>query len=106
MPKFGKVSTQNLSTCHGALQRLANEVIKYVDHSITCGHRGQAEQDKAVAAGNSTVKWPNGKHNKTPSEAIDVAPYPINWDDAEAFTLVAGVYFGVAAMRESRSGWE
>ena len=98
MYSFGKTSSANLATCHADIQRLANEVIKHVDHSITCGHRGKADQDKAVAQGNSTVKWPNGKHNKMPSEAIDVAPYPLNWNDAEAFTLLAGVYFGIAKM--------
>ena len=98
MSIFGKVSTANLATCHPDLQRLANEVIKHFDHSITCGHRNKKDQDKAVAEGNSKVEWPNGKHNKIPSEAIDVAPYPLNWNDAEAFTLLAGVYLGVAAM--------
>jgi hypothetical protein len=98
MPKFGESSLKNLSTCHPNLQRLANEVIKYVDHTITCGHRGQAEQDKAFAEGKSKLKWPNGEHNKLPSMAIDIAPYPIDWNDAEAFTLLAGVYYGVACM--------
>lgn len=98
MPTFGKTSIANLATCHPDLQRLANEVIKHVDHSITCGHRGQADQDKAFSEGKSKLKFPNGEHNKLPSNAIDVAPYPLNWNDAEAFTLLAGVYFGVAAM--------
>lgn len=98
MPSFGKVSKENLATCHADLQRLSNEVIKHVDHSVTCGHRGKADQDKAVAEGNSKVKWPDGKHNSLPSDAIDVAPYPLNWNDAESFTLLSGVYFGVAAM--------
>jgi len=98
MSIFGKVSTSNLATCHPDLQRLANEVIKYFDHSVICGHRNKKDQDKAVADGNSTIEWPKGKHNKFPSEAIDVSPYPINWKDEEAFSLLAGVYLGVAAM--------
>ena len=96
MPVFGKVSKANLASCHPDLQRLANEVIKYVDHSITCGHRGQDEQHKAFVEGKSKLDWPKGEHNKLPSMALDFAPYPINWNDAEAFTLLAGVYFGVA----------
>ena len=98
MPTFGKTSTANLATCHTDLQRLANEVIKHVDHSVTCGHRGQVDQDKAFAEGKSKLEFPKGEHNKLPSNAIDVAPYPLNWNDAEAFTLLAGVYFGVAKM--------
>lgn len=98
MPTFGKVSADNLATCHPDLQRLMNEVIKHADCSITCGHRGQAAQDKAVAEGKSKLKWPNGQHNKLPSRAVDVAPYPLNWNDTESFTLLAGVIYGVACM--------
>lgn len=98
MPTFGKTSQANLATCHPDLQRLANEVIKHVDHSITCGHRGQVEQHRAFVEGKSKLDWPKGEHNKLPSNAIDVAPYPLDWNDAEAFTLLAGIYYGVAAM--------
>ncbi|MBV5327112.1 MAG: M15 family metallopeptidase [Chlorobium sp.] len=98
MPSFGKISKEKLATCHPDLQRLMNEAIKYVDFSVTCGYRGQAEQDAAFAAGNSKLKYPQGKHNKTPSEAVDVAPYPLNWNDAEAFTLLSGFILGVACM--------
>lgn len=98
MPTFGKQSAERLATCHPDLQRLMNEAIKYVDFSITCGHRGQAEQDKAFEDGASKLKWPNGQHNKLPSRAVDVAPYPLNWNDAEAFTLLSGVILGVACM--------
>lgn len=96
MPSFGKTSAANLATCHPDLQRLMNEVIKHVDCSITCGHRGQVAQDKAFAEGKSKLKYPNGEHNKVPSNAVDVAPYPLNWNDAEAFTLLAGVIYGIA----------
>lgn len=96
MPKFGKTSLANLATCHPDLQRLMHEVIKYVDFSITCGYRGEAEQNAAFKAGNSKLKFPNGEHNKMPSRAVDFAPYPLNWKDAESFTLLAGVIYGVA----------
>jgi hypothetical protein len=98
MPKFGTSSLTQRATLHPDLKRLVDEVIKHVDFSITCGYRNQADQDAAVAKGLSQVKFPNGKHNTLPSKAMDVAPYPINWNDAEAFTLLAGVFFGVAAV--------
>jgi peptidoglycan L-alanyl-D-glutamate endopeptidase CwlK len=96
MTSFGKESTNHLNTLHPDLQRLMKEAIKYVDFSITCGHRGQADQDKAFAEGKSKVKWPNGKHNTSPSKAVDVAPYPIRWQDHEGFTLLAGILYGIA----------
>lgn len=60
-------------------------VVKRFDITVLCGHRGEAEQNAAYAAGNSKLKWPNSKHNKTPSEAVDIVPYPINWEDTSRF---------------------
>jgi len=96
MPTFGKTSAEKLATCHPNLQRVLNEAIKYVDFSVTCGHRGEIEQNKAFAEGKSKLKWPHGEHNKQPSCAVDVAPVPLNWNDAESFTLLAGVIYGIA----------
>ena len=100
MPSFGIKSKANLSGCHPDLQRLMNEAIKHVDFSVTCGHRGQADQEKAFSEGNTTVHWPNSKHNSLPSTAVDVAPYVngIMWDDYEGFTLLAGIIKGISIM--------
>ena len=98
MPSFGKASQERLNTCHPDIQRLMNEAIKYVDFSITCGYRNQTDQDAAFAAGNSKLKYPNGEHNKNPSRAVDVSPYPTNWNDSEAFTLLSGYILGIASM--------
>lgn len=98
MPKFGKRSKNNLATCHQEIQRLFNEVIKYYDCSVICGHRGKEEQDKAYNEGSSKVKWPNSKHNKIQSIAADVPPYPIDWKDTRRFYMFVGIVRGVAAM--------
>ena len=74
MPLFSQTSKARLSTAHPDLQRLFNEVVKHWDCTIVCGHRGKEEQDKAFAEGKSKVKWPNGRHNKLPSLAVDVMP--------------------------------
>lgn len=81
MPKFSKISLERLGTCHPDLQRLFNEVIKTHDCIILEGHRGKEAQDKAYAEGHSKLKWPNGNHNKLPSLAVDVMPYPVDWKD-------------------------
>jgi len=96
---FGINSKKHLETLHPKLQEVLLEAIKYVDFSITCGFRNKAEQDKAVANGNSKTPWPTSKHNTTPSLAVDVAPYPLNWNDREAFTLLSGVIYGIACMK-------
>jgi len=102
MPNFGKASKAKLATCHPDIQRLLNEAIKHVDFSVTCGHRAKEEQDTAFNNGNSTVAWPNSKHNSFPSKAADVAPYVngIKWDDLEGFTLLAGIIKGISVMME------
>jgi peptidoglycan LD-endopeptidase CwlK len=81
MPSFSHKSADRLFTCDRQIQKLFNAVIVHRDCSILEGHRGQIDQDNFFALGKSKVKWPDGKHNSMPSEAIDAAPYPIppNW---------------------------
>ena len=90
VPKFGKKSIERLESCHWDLQVLFNAVIKEVDCSVICGHRNKEDQDKAVALGHSKAPFPKGKHNSFPSYAVDVAPYPIDWDDTIRFYYFAG----------------
>lgn len=47
------------------------------DITVLQGHRDQVEQDAAFASGRSKLKWPNGNHNKFPSLAVDIQPYPL-----------------------------
>lgn len=96
MPSFSGPSKKRLSTCDKKLQTLFNEVVKHFDCSVLCGHRGEEEQNKAYKAGNSQKQFPHGKHNKLPSNAVDVAPYPIDWDDRERFQYFAGFVLGTA----------
>lgn len=85
MPKFGKKSLDKLADCHEDLQRLANELIKEMDVTVLCGYRGKEEQDQAFIDGNSKLRWPNSKHNKKPSLAVDLAPYPVDFKDLKRF---------------------
>ena len=96
MAKFGSRSKANLNSCHSDLQKVFNEVIKKVDCSVLCGHRGKEDQNKAFDEGRSKVKYPNGRHNADPSYAVDVTPYPVDWKDRERQTLFAGYVIGVA----------
>lgn len=105
MPKFGKASTEELATAHPALQSLFNEVIKHYDCSVLEGHRNKARQDAAVKSGASKTPWPRGKHNQVPSLAVDVAPYPIDWNDLKRFYHFAGFVKGVALGLGLRIRW-
>ena len=85
MYKFGKRSLKNLSQAHPDLQILFHEVIKHMDISVICGYRGEKEQNEAFRNGNSMLKYPNSKHNKLPSLAVDAVPYPIDWNNIGRF---------------------
>ena len=105
MPRFGKTSKRRLATCEDKLQNLFKEVVKHFDCSVLVGYRGRNEQDTAVERGHSKVKWPNGKHNKKPSVAVDVAPYPIDWDDRERFIYFGGFVKGCAFRMDIPLRW-
>jgi len=69
--------------------------IEVMDIKILDGNRDQERQDEAFESGHSKKKFPGSKHNKKPSPALDAAPYPIDWEDRERFTFMAGVIIGI-----------
>ena len=95
MPYFSKRSKSRLSSCDERLQEVFNEVIKHVDCSILEGHRSKERQNKLYDEGRTKVKYPNGRHNSSPSKAVDVTPYPVDWEDRERQTLFAGFVIGI-----------
>tara|TARA_R100001530_G_scaffold60804_1_gene43904 strand:+ start:82 stop:477 length:396 start_codon:yes stop_codon:yes gene_type:complete len=96
MPKFGKRSQERLNTCDEDLIALFKEVVKYFDCSVLEGHRGKEKQNKYFNEGKSKLKYPKGRHNRKPSNAVDVVPYPVDWNDREQMTYFAGFVKGVA----------
>ena len=105
MPYFGKKSKERLNTCDSNLQKVFNEVIKHVDCSVLEGHRGKDRQNKLYEEGKTKVKYPNGRHNRQPSSAVDVTPYPVDWKDRERQTLFAGFVIGVASQMGINLRW-
>ena len=102
MPRFGKRSKKRLATCDVKLQKLFEEVVKHFDCTIIQGHRGEKEQNQAYDAGRSKLRFPNGKHNASPSRAVDVAPYPVDWEDRDRFHYFAGFVMGMATKLERK----
>ena len=105
MPKFGRKSKERLNTCDSNLQKVFNEVIKHVDCSVLEGHREKDRQNKLFEEGKTKVKYPNGRHNRQPSSAVDVTPYPVDWEDRERQTLFAGFVIGVASQMGIKLRW-
>ena len=73
-----------------------NRALKEFDFSVVCGFRNEESQNYAYDNGFSKKRWPNSKHNVSPSIAVDVAPYPINWKDAVAFCQLAKIIKRIA----------
>ena len=97
MPRFGSRSRKKFETFDEDLQALFSEVIKYFDCTVIQGHRGKEEQNKYFDEGKSKVKYPNGRHNASPSNAVDVVPYPIDWEDTDRMYYFSGFVKGIAA---------
>ena len=98
MNHFSESSKRKLDTCHSDLRKLFEHVILDYDCTIICGHRTEEEQNRVYAEGKSQKKWPNSKHNTSPSLAIDVAPYErnhVDWGKLQSAEF-AGYVKGVA----------
>lgn len=78
---FSESSRKQLETCDPRLQDLFNAVSLHYNCTITQGQRGEEEQNKYFAQGLSKVKFPDSKHNKQPSQAVDAGPFPIRYPD-------------------------
>lgn len=105
MPLFSTRSNDMLDTCDPNLQAVFRTVIRWRDCTVLEGHRGAEAQNEAFRTGHSTKQWPDGLHNREPSDAVDVAPYPIDWNDRDGFYHFGGFVLGVAAMLDIRLRW-
>lgn len=105
MPTLSKTSKARLATCDIRLQKIVEEAIKITDFSVLCGHRGKEEQDLAYARGFSKVKYPNSKHNGLPSKAVDLAPWPINWNNIDRFIKLADIILKIAKQKKIKIRW-
>lgn len=106
MAKFGQQSLKNLYDVHPSIVEVLNEVVKYFDFSILEGLRSYDRQKELYRSGASQTL--NSKHLRQPdgySHAIDVAPYPIDWEDTQRFAYLAGLIMGVAESRDIKLIW-
>lgn len=107
---LGAGSLAQLGTCHPDLQRLIKDAAAGVaagdlaytgitDMTVSCGWRGKKDQEAAFAAGTSKVHWPDGTHNRSPSDAADVEPYPEKWSDPVKLAVLHAYIVGLARQR-------
>ena len=106
MPKFSAASLAHLETAHPDLQRIFYHVIRSFDCVVLEGVRSLAQQEENVRKGVS--KTLESKHLRQPdgyAHAVDVTPYPINWNDRDRMYYFAGHVKGVAEALGIRLRW-
>jgi len=108
MNKYSETSKERLSTCCPELQIVFNEAIKIFDITIAEGHRDKERQNKLFAQGLSKLEFPNGKHNKIPSDAVDAYPYVKNKGVsycANECSYLAGIIIAIGASKGYKIRW-
>ena len=105
IPRYSKTSKQRLATCHPALQDIFNDVIRYFDCTIICGHRGKEAQNAAYAKKKSKVVYPDSKHNYEVAMAVDACPYPVDWGDTDRMYFFGGFVIAHARIKGIPIRW-
>ena len=101
MPKFGKRSQKRLKGVDTKLVNVLNQAIKHFDFTVIEGVRSLETQKKYVARGAS--KTLKSKH--IDGKAVDIAPYPVDYDDEERFVYLGGFILGVASQLGIKLRW-
>lgn len=106
---FSKASLDRLHTCDIHLQELMATALKLspMDITILQGYRSLEEQRELFREGKTKINGVEqlSNHNHTPSLAVDIAPWPIDWHDMERFRFLGGIILGVAGCRGLRVRW-
>ncbi len=92
MYKFGKRSRERLKGVDAKLVNVLNELIKMMDVTVIEGLRSAERQKELLAKGATKVKY--SKHME--GKAVDIAPYPIDWDNRDGFYYMGGMVRGIA----------
>ena len=101
MPRFGKRSKQRLKGVKPELVNVLNELVKIMDVTIIEGLRTEARQMELLAQGKSKTKY--SKHLE--GKAVDLAPYPIDWEDRDRFHYMGGMIRGIAKQLNVSVRW-
>jgi peptidoglycan L-alanyl-D-glutamate endopeptidase CwlK len=107
---FSRRSKRNLLGIDPALSRVMYKAIDLgvMDFTVICGLRTQAEQDRLYAQGRTepgpVVTWTRDSKHIT-GHAVDIVPYPLDWEDHHAFYELAGLIKAAAAVEGVEIKW-
>lgn len=104
MYQYSKSSKLKLLQAQQGLQLIAFELIQIMDVTIIETSRTVRRQTELVEAGKSRTM--QSKHLIKPySYAMDIAPYPIDWEDVRAFYFMAGAVKTIADKAKIKIRW-
>jgi len=101
MPRFGKRSKERLKGVDTKLVNVLNELIKIMDVTIIEGLRSEERQEKLLKEGKTKTRF--SKHIQ--GKAVDLAPYPIDWEDRDRFHYMGGMIRGIAKQLNVNVRW-
>ncbi|MGB5850230.1 MAG: M15 family metallopeptidase [Ignavibacteriaceae bacterium] len=112
MYQYSKSSLKKLESTHPDLQHLFKQVIKVIDCTIIYGLRTLEQQKDLYAQGRTRpgriVTNLDGIIKRSKHQdglAVDVVPYPIDWENRERFVYFAGVVKGIAGTMNIKIRW-
>ncbi len=101
MYKFGKRSRKRLEGVDAKLVNVLNELIKIMDVTVIEGLHSAERQKELLAKGATKVKYSKELEGKR----VDIAPYPIDWEDRERFHYMGGMVRGIAKALNLKVRW-
>ena len=101
MYKFGKRSKERLKGVDHRLIKVLDELIKVMDVTIIEGLRSKQRQKELLEKGATKVKYSRHMEGK----AVDLAPYPIDWDNRDGFNYMGGMIRGIAHQLGLKIRW-
>ena len=101
MPRFGSRSKSRLKGVNAKLVNVLNEAIKIYDFTIIEGLRTKRRQKDLYDKGKTKVM--HSKHMD--GLAVDLAPYPVNFEDTKRFFYLAGIIKVIAMKLGANIRW-
>ena len=101
MYKFGRKSKERLKGVDHRLIKVLDELIKIMDVTVIEGLRSEERQKELLEKGATKVKYSRHMEGK----AVDLAPYPIDWENRDGFHYLGGMIRGIAHQLVLKIRW-
>jgi peptidoglycan L-alanyl-D-glutamate endopeptidase CwlK len=105
MPQLSAASRTRLAGAHPLLQKLFAAVAIDTPILVLDSQRGRKAQEQAFALGHSRAHFGQSAHNWAPAIALDVVPFPLDWEDTARFKALAKIVKAKAAELDIPLQW-